>query len=92
MAMITAGPWTVYVDGLNFYAAVKGRPDAKWVDLRQLAERLVPANDRLHAVKYFTSQTSAKAPEDPASPDRQRLFIRAASSRLVSRCPRTGGQ
>ncbi len=70
--------WTVYVDGLNFYVAVKGRPEAKWVDLRQLAERLVPSGDQLEGVKYFTSQISAKASEDPASPSRQRLFIRAA--------------
>jgi hypothetical protein len=48
------------------------------VDLRQVAERLVPSGDRLEGVKYFTSQISAKASEDPDSPSRQRLFIRAA--------------
>jgi len=70
--------WTIYVDGLNFYAALRGRPEAKWVDLRQLALRLIPHDGDLDSVKYFTSQISEKAAENPASPKRQRLFIRAA--------------
>ncbi|MDE0607561.1 MAG: hypothetical protein OXH78_10475 [Acidimicrobiaceae bacterium] len=69
--------WTVYVDGLNFYSAVRSRPDTKWIDLRALAERLVPRGDITENVKYFTSQISSKAAEDPDAPKRQRVFIRA---------------
>ena len=76
----SAEPWVVYIDGLNFHSAVRGRPGAKWVDLRELSSRLIPGQGRLDRVKYFTAQISAKAAEDPASPGRQRLFIRAAKA------------
>ena len=69
--------WVVYVDGLNFYAAVRGRPDTKWVDFRALADRLVPRAGTVSKVKYFTSQISAKAAEDSDAPRRQRVLIRA---------------
>ena len=73
----TGGNWVVYVDGLNFYAAVRGRSDAKWVDFRALADRLVPRAGTVSKVKYFTSQVSEKAAEDPNAPRRQRVLIRA---------------
>ena len=74
---LTGANWIVYVDGLNFYAAVRGRPDTKWVDFRALADRLVPRAGTVSKVKYFTSQISAKAAEDSDSPRRQRVLIRA---------------
>lgn len=72
--------WIVYIDGLNFYSSVRGRPADKWVDFRVYAERLVPGDGTLKTVKYFTSQISAKAAEDRASPRRQRIFIRAVKA------------
>ena len=69
--------WIVYVDGLNFYPAVRRRPDTKWVDFRALANRLVPRAGTVRTVKYFTSQISEKAAEDPDAPRRQRVLIRA---------------
>lgn len=69
--------WVVYVDGLNFYAAVRHRPDTKWVDFGALAARLVPRAGAVSRVKYFTSQISAKAAEDLDAPRRQRVLIRA---------------
>lgn len=69
--------WTVYVDGLNFYAAVRADPTLKWIDFNALAERLLPAGGTLAGVKYFTSQISDKAAEDGNAPRRQRVFIRA---------------
>ena len=69
--------WTVYVDGLNFYAAVRGNPATKWVDFTALAARLVPRSEVVEQVKYFTSQISEKAAENADSPRRQRVFIRA---------------
>ncbi len=70
--------WVVYVDGLNFYSAVRSGPDAKWVDFKALADRLVPLDGTVSRVKYFTSQISDKAAEDPDAPRRQRVLIRAA--------------
>ena len=69
--------WIVYVDGLNFYAAVRERPETKWVDFRALAGRLVPRGSSVSKVKYFTSQISEKASEDSDAPRRQRVLIRA---------------
>jgi hypothetical protein len=79
-APATAISWYVYIDGLNFYSSVRGRPTDKWVDFRRYSERLVPSEGELRAVKYFTSQISAKAAEDPASPQRQRVFIPAVKA------------
>ncbi|MCY4272633.1 MAG: NYN domain-containing protein [bacterium] len=73
----TGANWSVYIDGLNFYAAVRYLPDKKWVDFRALAARLIPHTGTVNKVKYFTSQISAKAAEDPDAPRRQRVFIRA---------------
>ena len=73
----TGARWIVYVDGLNFYAAVRNRPDKKWVDFLALASRLVPRAGTVGKVKYFTSQISAKAAEDSDAPRRQRVLIRA---------------
>ena len=73
----TGANWIVYVDGLNFYSAVRGRSDLKWVDFRVLVDRLVPRAGTVSKVKYFTSQVSEKAAEDPDAPRRQRVLIRA---------------
>lgn len=72
-----AESWTVYIDGLNFYAAVRGKPATKWVDFAALAARLVPSSEVAGRVKYFTAQISEKAAENADSPRRQRVFIRA---------------
>ena len=69
--------WTVYIDGLNFYAAVRGNPATKWVDFAALAARLVPRPGVVGRVKYYTSQISDKAAENSDSPRRQRVLIRA---------------
>lgn len=69
--------WIVYVDGLNFYRAVRGHPDTKWVHFGDLAARLVPRAGTVSRVKYFTSQVSEKAAEDSDAPRRQRVLIRA---------------
>lgn len=69
--------WTVYIDGLNFYAAVRSKPSTKWVDFAALSARLVPGAGVVEGVKYFTSQISEKAAENADSPRRQRVLIRA---------------
>jgi hypothetical protein len=74
---VVASNWIVYVDGLNFYPAVRNRPETKWVDFHALAYRLVPRSGSVSKVKYFTSQISEKAAEDSDAPRRQRVLIRA---------------
>ena len=69
--------WSVYIDGLNFYSAIRRRPAEKWVDFLALASRLVPAQGTVTTVKYFTAQISGKAAEDPSAPGRQRVLIDA---------------
>ena len=69
----------VYIDGLNFYHAVRGTP-FKWVDFAALAQKLVPRNASLVGAKYFTAQISGKAAEDPATPRRHRQLIRAVAA------------
>lgn len=73
----TGVAWSVYIDGLNFYAAVRNRPAEKWVDFLALASRLVPVNDTVSTVKYFTAQILGAAAEDPSAPGRHRLLIDA---------------
>ena len=46
----TGAGWGVYVDGLNFYAAVRSRPDVKWVDFTALARRLVPRSRTVNSI------------------------------------------
>lgn len=73
------GGTIVYIDGLNFYNAVRGTSN-KWVDFGQIGRRLTPSSDILGGTKYFTAQISGKAAEDPQSPQRHRLLIRAAQA------------
>ncbi|MEQ8842193.1 MAG: NYN domain-containing protein [Acidimicrobiales bacterium] len=68
----------VYIDGLNFHAgAVRGTPEAKWVDFEELSRRLLPAGDTLVRVKYFTAPVSAQVAEDPGSVRRHNYLLRA---------------
>lgn len=67
----------VYIDGLNLYhRKLEGTP-YKWLNLRTLAELLVPKDD-VQRVRYFT----AKVMSYPGEPNtgqmvRQQVYIRA---------------
>ena len=51
----------VCVDGFNFYyGAVKGSPDLRWLDYRELAGRLLRGH-HVGAVKYFTARVQGSA-------------------------------
>jgi hypothetical protein len=69
---------TVYVDGFNFYYAVKDRPADKWMDFAALAQLLLP-NDTIVKVRYFTAHITARV-DDPKAPERQNVYIRALRS------------
>ena len=65
----------VYVDGFNlYYGALKGTP-FKWLDLAELARRLLPAGHVVDRVSYFTARVSGVS--DPGAPARQHAYLRA---------------
>ena len=55
----------VYVDGFNLYYGLKdsGLRRYYWLDIQKLAENLLKPNQRLVAVRYFTTRLK----ETPAS-------------------------
>ena len=59
----------VYIDGLNLYHRKLEGTKYKWLNLRKLADLLVP-NDEVHRVRYFT----AKVITYPGEPDRGQMF------------------
>jgi hypothetical protein len=65
----------VYVDGFNlYYGAVRETP-YKWLNIRELCERLFPKNE-IACIRYFTALVNG-TPNDPGKPQRQQTFIRA---------------
>jgi hypothetical protein len=65
----------VYVDGFNlYYGAVKGT-SYKWLNVVELARRVLPASHTVQRVKYFTARVSGAV--DPDSPKRQHAYLSA---------------
>jgi hypothetical protein len=65
----------VYVDGFNlYYGAVRGTR-YKWLNIRQMCERIFPKNN-IAQIRYFTAMVNG-TPDDPSKPQRQQTFIRA---------------
>lgn len=65
----------IYIDGFNlYYGSLKGTP-YRWLDLRQLCERMLPT-DAVQTIYYFTARVSAR-PHDPDKPTRQQIYLRA---------------
>jgi len=66
----------LYVDAFNlYYGCLKGTP-YRWLNLADLASRLLVSHNRLVRIKYFTARVSAR-PNDPDQPTRQQLYLRA---------------
>ncbi|MFN2326749.1 MAG: NYN domain-containing protein [Gemmatimonadales bacterium] len=66
----------VYVDAFNLdYGSLRGSP-YRWLDLEQLARRLLASHNQLVGIKYFTARVAAR-PGDPDQPNRQPLYLRA---------------
>lgn len=66
----------VYVDAFNlYYGCLRGTPH-RWLDLEQLARRLLASHHQVVGIKYFTARVSAR-PGDPDQPNRQQLYLRA---------------
>lgn len=72
---------TVYVDGFNLYYALKEYADNdgkryKWLNIAELARKLLPSTTQIVGIKYFTAAISA-LPHDPDNWIRQQAYWRA---------------
>jgi NYN domain len=65
----------VYIDGFNLYHGCVKYSAHKWVNLRRLAENLLPGHC-VEMVKFFTARVSASI-GDPDQPNRQMVYWRA---------------
>jgi NYN domain-containing protein len=65
----------VYVDGFNLYYGAVRRTPYKWLNIRELCERLFPKNE-IACIRYFTALVNGTL-DDPSKPQRQQTFIRA---------------
>ena len=67
-----------YIDGFNLYFGMKARRWQRfyWLDVQQLAQRLLKPEQTLVRTKYFTSRVSA-TPRDPGKSKRQSCYIEA---------------
>ncbi len=66
---------SVYIDGFNLYFRALRGTRFKWLDLKRLADVLVP-NDKVDSIHYFTARL-LELPEDPSQPQRQQAYLRA---------------
>ena len=68
----------VYIDGFNLYYGLRAS-DLKqfyWLDLRQMAERLILGNQTLAGVRYFTARVRT-TPGNPGKRERQNTYLEA---------------
>lgn len=66
---------TVYVDGFNLYYGALKNTAYKWINLKLLAEQLVPAEYKITKIKYFTARVSGAS--NPESPKKQQIYLSA---------------
>lgn len=68
-----------YIDGFNFYyLRTKNQPQFKWLNLKALADEIVPAGTTVSAVNYYTASVSGKI--DPDAPRRQQALFSALAT------------
>ena len=69
----------VYVDAFNlYYGCLKDTP-YRWLDLSELARRLLPGH-RVTRIRYFTAVVESR-PDDPSQQQRQQAYLRALRTR-----------
>jgi uncharacterized LabA/DUF88 family protein len=68
----------VYIDGFNLYFGMreKGWRRYYWLDVRRLALNLLRSNQKLVAVRYFTSRVRS-TPSNPLQHKRQNTYLEA---------------
>ena len=68
----------VFIDGMNLYnGALKGTPH-KWLDIRRLAEAVLPEHS-IGRIYYFTAPVQGRPP-DYSQPTKQRAHLRALAT------------
>ena len=68
---------SVYIDGFNLYFGMtSAHRNVKWLNVEELAKRLLKSNQQLAEVKYFTANVS----NDPPKEHRQQLYLDALRS------------
>lgn len=74
--------WATYVDGFNFYYAIKerspkGHLPLGWCDFAKLSEKIIDSRGELTVIKYFTASVQ-DFPKHEFEPGRQDTWLRAA--------------
>lgn len=64
----------VYIDGFKLYYAIRSY-NHKWLNVKQLADNVLPAPHQVVSVKYYTARVSGAA--DPGQPRRQQIYLKA---------------
>lgn len=65
-----------YIDGFNFYfLRTKYQPQFKWLNMKALADLIVPEDTIVHSVNYYTAPVSGKI--DDGAPRRQQALMSA---------------
>jgi 6-hydroxy-3-succinoylpyridine 3-monooxygenase len=68
----------VYVDGFNLYYELLRGTAFKWLDLYGLfQDHVLGATVHVEKVRYYTAPVKGSASDDPKSPQRQRIYLRA---------------
>ncbi len=70
----------IYIDGFNLYHGSLQHSSNKWLDLRLLAQQLLPGHS-IEQVKFFTAKVSARTDAD--QPNRQMMYWRALRTTRV---------
>jgi len=69
----------VYVDGFNlYYRMLEKRPDLKWLNIKQVAEKVLRPENRIVGIRYYTARVSGRL--DPHAPARQQVYFDALST------------
>ncbi len=65
-----------YIDGFNFYfLRTRDQPQYKWLNMKALADLIVPAGTAVTRVNYYTAPVSGKIDHD--APKRQQTLLSA---------------
>lgn len=68
----------VYIDGFNLYYRALKPLGRKWMNIDALSQAVLPASNRITAIKYYTARVSGRI--DPGAPARQHAYLRALES------------
>ena len=69
----------IYIDGFNLYfRLLKDRPALKWLNVKALSAAVLPAQNQISRVNYYTAHVSGRL--DPDAPRRQKAYLGALQS------------